>query len=437
MNLKSFYLRKKYWINDFFHGSPMFKEFQDISKMNQNLSYAYRKRDLYLKNILTYAQANVPFYSQIKGTNLEDFPVINKLTILNNQEMFKLPYEKIPQQKGNLHIHHTSGSTGIPFTFPQDSKCRMRRIATIKYYNDTIGFHSFDSLAHIRSLSQYYNDDRQIIYRPDLNITYINNNNLDEKSTQLMIDTIIQRKIRFIRGYMSSIDHITKFIINNGIQLPIRPFFISVGEPLLESLRDRIINQLHCNIISQYASEEFGIIGQTDINGKGDTMNINRGIILEVLKMNEDKPAEDGEQGRLVITDLTNYALPFIRYEIGDVAAVSKRSGTIIEQITQLTGRKTDLIYNPEGTPIDIINSIPSEIIHNKNISQWQFIQHTTNSYTLKLVLKDNSLLKQESIFIQYMKNILGENAHIKIDFTNEIPILRSGKRKLVINENN
>lgn len=166
-------------------------------------------------------------------------------------------------------------------------------------------------------------------------------------------------------------------------------------------------------------------------------MNINKGVILEVLNMEKDIPAANGELGRLVVTDLTNYALPLIRYEIGDVAAVVQRNGNMIERVNNLTGRKTDIIYRPNGTPIDIQNSLPPEISINKGIAQWQFIQTGQKDYTLKLSLKDKNLISEESLFKQYLNAILGPEAQIKIMFTNDIPVLNSGKRLLIINEYN
>lgn len=437
MSLKSYLQRKKFWFDDWCQGSPLWNAYREIKQMNNDMQFAMIQREMRLRELLAYAQKNTLYYSHLTSLNLSDFPVVNKLIIMEDFDKFTPPFTSIPFQKGNLHIHHTSGSTGIPFEFPQDTKCRIKRLATIKYYNDTIGFHSFDPLAHIRSLKQYYNETRDIIYNSKLNITYIDNSCLNEQKAYKIIQEINSKKIKFIRGYMSSLDYITRFAVDNNILLRNHPFFISVGEPLLESLRIRVIKELHCHIISQYASEELGIMGQTDIDGHGTEMNINKGVILEVLNMEKDIPAADGELGRLVVTDLTNYALPLIRYEIGDVAAIVKRNGNIIERVNNLTGRKTDIIYRPNGSPIDIQNSLPTEIFLNKGIAQWQFIQTGKKDYTLKLLLKNKNLISEEALFKQYLNEILGPEAQIKIIFTNDIPVLNSGKRRLIINEYN
>ncbi len=435
MSIKTYLLRKKFWIHDWCQGAPLWNAYQEVKHINTNVKFAEKQREKRLKELLLYVKKETDFYSDIKSLRLEDFPVVNKLTIIENYSRFTPSTTVIPNQKGDLHIHHTSGSTGIPFTFPQDTMCRIKRLATIKYYNDSIGFHSFDSLAHIRSLKQYYNENREIVYNSHLNILYLDNSSLDSKKALNIIHEINNRKIKFIRGYMSSLDYITKVAVENNLMFSSFPFFISVGEPLLESLRIRVIDELHCHIISQYASEELGIIGQTEIDGKGTIMNINKGLILEVLKMNQNIPAGDGELGRLVATDLTNYALPLIRYEIGDVGAVVKRNGNIIEQVDNLIGRKSDIIYKPDSSPIDIVNSLPTEIIHNKGIAQWQFCQNDRNSYTLKLILKNKELISEQSRFKQMLIDLLGSGAQVSIVFVDNIPILSSGKQRLVINE--
>lgn len=80
---------------------------------------------------------------------------------------------------------------------------------------------------------------------------------------------------------------------------------------------------------------------------------------------------------------------------------------------------------------------LPPEISINKGIAQWQFIQTGQKDYTLKLSLKDKNLISEESLFKQYLNAILGPEAQIKIMFTNDIPVLNSGKRLLIINEYN
>lgn len=432
MSIKPVLLRKKYWIEDFFHGSWMWKSYKDIYYLQHNPEGKGR-RDFYLSEILSFAKANTVFYGKVTGDQLNDFPVIDKKLILDNYNDFLVPRNKIPGQKGEVHIQKTSGSTGIPFQVYQDTRCRMRRIATIKFENEKIGFHSFEPMMHLRAVKHYWGDKKPITYDPKLNIVYADNANLTEDRIREIIHAINRYKVKVVRGYMTTLDIITKYAVENNMQFLYHPTFISVGELLLESLRFRLINELNCKIVSQYANEENGVFGQTEVNGGGSTINLNRAnCIVEILKLESDEPVGENELGRIVVTDFTNYAMPLIRYDIGDIAMIGKMEDGEISVLKNLSGRKTDLIYTTAGKPIDFFNSVSPDIYNNPDIEQWQFIQESATLYTLKICKKPGSDISDNMLATE-IKKIVGDNATIHIEVANQIPVMNSGKRKVVV----
>ena len=431
---RTYYLRRKFWINDFLNGSLMWKNYKDIFYMQKNPE-GKLKRELYLSEILSFAKQNTEFYSKISGNHLKEFPVINKNIILNNYNDFIVPYNKIPGQKGNIHIQKTSGSTGTPFSVYQDTRCRARRIATIKYENEKIGFHSFEPMMHLRAVKHYWGDKFKstITYDPNLNIVYVDNACLTDEKISEIIAAINYYNIKVVRGYMTTLDIITNFAVKNGIELKNHPTFISVGELLLESLRKRIVSELHCNVVSQYANEENGVFGQTEVNGGGSTINLNRAnCIVEILKLESDEPVGENELGRIVVTDFTNYAMPLIRYDIGDIAMIGKMENGEISVLKNLSGRKTDLIYTTAGKPIDFFNSVSPDIYNNPDIEQWQFIQEDATLYTLKICKKPGSDISDNMLATE-IKKLVGDNATVHIEVANQMPVMNSGKRKVVV----
>lgn len=431
------YLCEKLSTNDCLHNVRMINQLNEVRFINEHPEEGEVLRKNHVQNIIAYAKEHTKFYSQVKGSELSDFPVISKPIIRENYADFLVPRHQIPGQIGALHIQHTSGSTGIPFFVPQDTCCRLRRLAGIKYGNERIGFQSFEPLAHIRSLKQYYVDKNEdIVHDHKSNITYFDNSCLDDLKMSRIVNEINKCKIRFVRGYMTSLDLITSYCKRNKIELTSQPFFISVGESLPEYLRLRIIDNLRCSIISQYGNEENGILGQTEINGSGTRIILNRAsCFIELLKMDEDTPVSKGELGRIVVTDFSNYALPFIRYDTGDIAAIGEIKDNVLYSIDKLIGRRTDLVYKTNGELIDFVNSMPPAINNNLDVLQWQFIQHAAKTYTLKLLLRNDNLRKKAAYYTSLLENILGLDADIKIDFVDGIPILSSGKRRLVICE--
>lgn len=441
-SIQQYLARKRFWINDVLHNNGrMWKAYKEIRFIMQHPEESRKMRENKLQQLLEFATQHTAFYKQYAGvTNLYNFPVVNKQTYRTHYQDFVVAKEFIPFQEGEVHIQKTSGSTGTPFEIPQDTRCRIRRIATIKAMNELVGFHSFNTLMHTRAFAHYWGGTESIRYDKSLNIVYVDNANLNDKKLNDIANAIINYKVRFIRGYVTSMEAITLYLVKNNIKIDPRITFITGGELLPLSLKNRIVNQLHCHVTSQYANEENGIFGQSDIDGNPTTMNLNlANCFVEILKLDKDEPAEPEEMGRVVVTDFTNYAFPMIRYDIGDVAMIDKvaPNGDLLS-IKNLSGRSQDMILRTDGSAIDFFNSIPKEVYNNPDIIlQWQFTQKDAKKYVLTLCTSDSESV-QESFkqkLISDIKNILGSDAEITINVTTSLPVLNSGKRRVVTNE--
>lgn len=85
----------------------------------------------------------------------------------------------------------------------------------------------------------------------------------------------------------------------------------------------KLEKQFNCTVRSWYSNEENGIMGiqkEEDESYRIDTES----YYYEILKLDSDEPAEPGELGRIVITDLYNYAIPLIRYDNGGSGCIRK-----------------------------------------------------------------------------------------------------------------
>lgn len=433
----SFYLRAKFFFKDSVKGFPERRRINQALRCITRSKGSNEDRAMQLSSILTFAKAHTNYYQQVKGSSLSDFPVINKRIVQEHYRDFQVKIDEIPGQVGDLHIQRTSGSTGAPFEIPQDTVCRERRIALIKAANERVGFKSFDPLMHLRAIKRHWTFDGDVVWRADLRILYADNGNLDDAKVARLVDSIEKYKIRVIRGYMTTLDTLTRFLCEHRIKLRRKLIFISVGELLSESLRKRVSEQLGCRIISQYGNEECGVFGHSRVNGSGKDIDLYcANCYTEILKLDSDDPADIGEVGRIVVTDYTNHAFPLIRYEVGDLGTVGARlpSGEVT-RICNLVGRKTDMILKPNGAFVDLYNSMPNDVCVNDDIAQWQFIQKGRIDYELRLAVRNEGLKNNPKRFETIIKEILGSDAQVNISFVQEIPVMQSGKRKIVINE--
>jgi phenylacetate-CoA ligase len=148
--------------------------------------------------------------------------------------------------------------------------------------------------------------------------------------------------------------------------------------------------------------------------------------------MDSDEQAEPGQTGRIVITDLFNYGMPLIRYDTGDIGAISqdsRKAGNMY--LAKIEGRKIDMLYDTKG------NLVSSYLVYKNmwqytEIIQYQLIQEGRKDYTFK-INTDKRFTKEEKL-IKEFKAYLGNDAIFTIEYVSEIPLLSSGKRKMIVN---
>lgn len=437
MSFKAKYLRSKFWCNDFFNGSPIRRPYIEIKKFaSLQLDDAIKFRNDKLFKILSYAQKHTEFYSSFSSFDLNDYPIVNKSILISNYDKIAVAPCNIPHQKGKLHIQSTSGSTGTPFKIPQDYCKRMRRIAELKYFGEIVGFKSHETLIHLRTWNRWQSKTPKQIKNE--NIIPFDISKMGDIELSNLCRLINENKAICLRGYASSFDLLARYALDRELEFPSLKIIIAGSEALHDDVRDIVKRSLKCEIISQYANEECGIMAQERIPTKStdNIMYLNHAnYIFECLKFDNDTPAEYGELGRLVVTDLHNYAFPLIRYDTGDAAIMlppdEYSNGFPI--LGKLFGRRFDICYTVDNQPFFPM-TIGRVLKHYDQITQWQFIQTGQKDYTLKIIPKDNCSNNFASA-IQDLKEQLGKDANITLNIVDEIPVLQSGKRKPVINQ--
>lgn len=437
MDLRAEFLRTKFWEEDKKNGSPIgipYKEVEFILTHSIDEGWPIRRDKLH--SILDYAQKNTKFYSKYQGYDITKYPVMTKAMLIEYYNDIVVNPEFIPGQDGPVFIQRTSGSTGNPLAMPQDTKKRQRRVAEIKYMVGKLGYKSHEKMIHLRTWDNLVRKPEDMEEKD--NILPFDIKMLDEERLKYLCNLINEKKAVYLRGYASTFGKISEVALKYGYTFPSLKLVVATSESLEDDVRQASMKAFKCNIVSQYANEECGIIAQEGIPTKmtDNKMYFNwASYYIEVLKMNEDKPVKYGEIGRIVLTDFHNHAFPLIRYDTGDTCVLlppdEKSNGYPV--LGKLYGRRFDLTYATDGTPIYPLAY--GRLLKNYDIiSHWQFIQRAEKEYVLKLVLKkqDNEMVKE---MLEQIKEFLGEDAKISVEYVKEIPVLRSGKKKPVKNE--
>jgi phenylacetate-CoA ligase len=245
-----------------------------------------------------------------------------------------------------------------------------------------------------------------------------------------------KKKVLFYVGYASAIREFSKYCHKKGDNPSMFKLkgIITGAEKLDEKTREISEKVFGCPVLSRYSSLETGILAQECKEEHNFHIN-SANYYIEILKINSDKKAELGEVGRIVITDLRNYGMPLIRYDIGDLGVFSNKEckcgkkGYIFKSIL---GRSVENVTNPEGVLVSWV-VINDAMWKYPQIKHFQFIQKTKSSYLIKLETNYDKII-EDNIKGTY-KDILGYNAKIDVEFVEYIAPLKSGKKPYIINE--
>lgn len=376
-----------------------------------------------------------------KSLTLNGFPVVNKSTLIANYTDIAVPAEQIPWQRGKMHIQSTSGSTGTPLKIPQDTRKRQRRVAELKYFGKKVGFDSHECLIHLRTWNRWQQKTPAQIKSE--NIYPFDIATLGDSRMRELCELIRDKHALCLRGYASSFDILSSYVARHPQSFPSLRILIAGSEALQDNVRARVKKHLKAEIISQYADEECGILAQEAVptSESDNVMYLNHtGYFFEVLRMDSDEPAGYGNLGRIVITDLHNYAFPVIRYDTGDVGTLmppdSRSNGYPV--LAKLYGRRLDICFGTDGEPFSPM-TIGRVLKHYDKVAQWQFVQKGRTSYTLRIIPAEDGILLETYLAdaIGELKDKIGQDANITIERVDDIPVLASGKRKPVVNEYN
>lgn len=425
-----------FWFLDSLKGSPVrkaydvIKAFDSTDSGSPTLQKYQEERWLKLKE---QAVNNTEFYAPFVDRKLRDFPVINKNDIRTQQDKFL----SSAYQKDNLFQMSTSGSTGTPFVCYQDGGKKRRVNAEVIYYSEKVGYRLGENLSYIRTVVKQVKKSglKQFLQ----NQTLIHCGHLSDEGIEAILDEIRRHSTKgpmTLLGYGSTYtaikDYIQKRNIDSISGLHITGI-ISGSDMLFDETRTIVSHALgDVPMVSRYSNEENGVLGQDE--GMNNVFSINEAdYVIEILD-DDGHEVPNGTQGRIVVTDLYNYAMPMIRYDTGDFAAIEvlEVNGRKKRCLTNFSGRRVDVIFDTNGkalSPYVITNYMWSF----PDVMQFQVIQTDEKCYRLRL--NTPKAFSREDDVIKLMKQLLGIDAEITVERVEEIPVLASGKRRYIVNE--
>jgi phenylacetate-CoA ligase len=236
---------------------------------------------------------------------------------------------------------------------------------------------------------------------------------------------------------------IAKYLLENGID-DVRPrAVITSAETLLFSRRRIIQDAFGCPVFDYYGSREISAIAGECEEHSGYHISAEN-VVLEFVR--EEEHVSPGESGVILATNLRNFAMPFIRYELGDVGRPSNEScscGRGLPLMSAIEGRVSEFmaVYDKRlGRVIPVSPAGPGVIgvaLQHVPLESYRIIQESLSKVVIKAVKGKGYSKAHTEFLVDYVRKYLGDSITIEVEFVNYIPPLPSGKRSAFISKIN
>lgn len=394
-----------------------------------------------LRQLLDWARQHSGYYRELlQGLDLHSFDLgdLQSLPLLSRdqlrQQREQLRCAEIPPTHGAGDEMMTSGSTGSPVVV--HTTARVAAVWSAITLRDHL-WHGRD--ASLRNASVRWNKE-QIGLAPnglqsadwgspfaDFYRTgpgYFLNSSSDVRDQMQWLKKV---NPGYLISHPSNLRAMLHQIQKQGIELPALRQLRTVGEALDPELRALARETLDLPLVDLYSCQETGYIAlQCPRHDHYHVQSEN--LIVEVLDAN-NQPCQPGQVGRIVVTSLANYALPLLRYDIGDFAEVGQACdcGRGLPVLRRIQGRVRNLLQLPDGS-----SRWPNlgfrEIMNIAAIDQFQLVQHSFERLEFKLVVASALSGEQEQQIRQVLSRYLQFPGRIEFSYHEKIERGAGGK---------
>ena len=410
---------------------------------------AFRK----LSPLLNHAVNHVPYYRDLFGRagvapgriqSLADLALVPITTKADLRSNFpdRTAADNLPASRRLRG--RTSGSTGLPFEFFGDREAAGPILASYLFFRQWAGVPIGVTMVYVGNAqfgrtiarsSQLMQAARRILLGEK--IVNLPGADISPGVFVAHLESLPRSRQYFLLGFPSYLSSLAQQMLESKIPLPVYPeAVISISETLTP-LRSKIIEStFRCKIANHYSCWETPHIAQT-CPDHGASLHINSDrVILRVVR-EDGVSARAGEQGRVLITDLTNYAMPFINYDTGDQAIQGSPCpcGRGFPTLHSLEGRDPEVIRTRSGRLISagsLGRILLPYCLSRAAIWEYQAIQRTVDSVRLLVVPR----VSTSPDFVVDLKGSLeeffGSDIEVAVEIVDRIAAEQSGKRLII-----
>jgi phenylacetate-coenzyme A ligase PaaK-like adenylate-forming protein len=398
-----------------------------------------------LRTLLQHAASTCPYYGEVwreQSLNpqlvrsLEDFrawPLITRDTIRRNRVAMRTTRADVRRM-----TKATGGSSGEPLQFDLDSGSNDRRTAMMyRGYGWADGAPGTKQLfiwgTALGSVPQWKRLKMDLHHAFDRHLVLSCFEFTPDKMRQ-HFERMNRYGAEVIVAYTNPLYEFAGFLKRNSL-VPISPRSIIVGAEKLHDFQRSLIEQVfRAPVFETYGSREFMLIGAECSKHAGLHLSMEN-LLVEILD-DDGLPTPAAQEGNVVITDLFNYGMPFVRYVNGDRAVAGFETcscGRGLPLLRKVVGRQLDTLETPDG------RKIPGEFFPHllkefPTIRRFQVVQDRVEQITLKLVVEGGLTLAEREQLLREVRRCTGTAVDIQLQLVDDIPLTKAGKLKVVIN---
>ena len=405
-----------------------------------------------LRTIVGHAMAHVPFYRErfqeagVRPEALRSPDDLARLPIIRKADLRDLPTshttaDNVPASRRQPTI--TSGSTGFSFRFFGDLAGVDGVIAAYLLFLEWAGAALWQTRIDIGN-----SGDRpmpSVVPPPSRLERWARRALLGEhvmalSGVDLTPETFVartriaSRRGYFVRGYTAYLARLAWRMVEAEISLPVPPRVVMSGGETLPSRDAWLIGRAFgCAVVNQYAAWEVPHMAQTCPDNAA-VLHVNSERVALRVVGDDGRSVAPGTRGRIVVTALDNYVMPFINYEIGDagVAGPACLCGRGLPTLLGVEGRLGEAIRMPSGrlfSPaiLDRVFRYCSDAVR-----EYQAERTADDVLTVRVVPTSRFMPETAATLRAELAEMVGPGMEIRIDVVAEIPLEPSGKRFVI-----
>ena len=397
-----------------------------------------------LRRLVAHAQRNSAFYRRWLGeaglgnsADIRSLDDLARLPMLPKETLRECWEEVVAQDPTQLPLteKRTSGSTGMPLRILVDEDAMQHKAALTARHNGWAGHRPGDRVGFVWGDVESPTTLRGKVRAALLDRTEVlDSQKLDEGGMARFTANVRRLGIRTLIGQAQVLCTYASWVRDRGIGvLPVRAV-IPTAMVLHPGQRALLEEAFGAQVYERYGSEETSIIASECSAHRG--MHIaSEGLVVEVLR--DGRVAAPGEEGEIVVTDLVNFGMPLIRYQIGDAGVMASKAcscGRGLPVLQRAKGRVADNIVTPDGRIVSGI-AITDHVVEVAGIRQMQIVQESVDSLVFRIVRDVRFTTESEATLRRHCARIFGDEMGIRCEFVDGIPAGPRGKYRLCVSE--